>query len=703
MSQEFRAPSRRWLRASIAAGLIAAAALPAGAVLPRRATPKGQPAPQNQPASQSEPVAAPHTGDAKPEVPQVEVYVPSVAELRSTSARSKTAALLQAVAPLLKPAENETGDGIDFAALLAVVDQVRAWPDTSLALAVFTQDSEGRPRWTLQVDWPIDDLARRVREILSADAARKLLENVKLTPRGNGAFALELADTALAVFEPQSTGTRIVSAPGVRPPEKLWGRGAKRDADDPPVLYCRLNLAEAPQGESSLFGAISGIRDLRYSARLDQGVWDERFSLGWNPLLGMAIKTAVKRVRKTYDCPTAALANAALNLDMGGALADELADLPPGTIGRLASGEFAVSLLPPSGFLPFPDLFYQLSITDRDKVIKQIRAKTQEQTAKRAEDDDPPMWYELSVDDQPVFWRDPTSGETAGFGPVTYRTVIFFDAPPAADDADSKGKSKAARMIIAGWTGSPEDTPAAWKRATARRSATQALPAGGAHWQMRINWRQVYAQVEPLLSVLASLSDPPEILPTADSLGDTLDDSVIDVRIEAAGLKIVHRGPVPLGAGYVPFVTAMSLASRDDPSSEAERQRIACRNLRALYHHAKLFKKDYGRWPATVAELDGYVDFASHPDLLWLPPPKRGFIAGLAGMVVGADRRPMYLPDDHIDDSLYEIEWSVDAWRLKLRTGEFADYETIAIDQEGRIVRVPRPKKVPLAEAAPGR
>jgi hypothetical protein len=130
---------------------------------------------------------------------------------------------------------------------------------------------------------------------------------------------------------------------------------------------------------------------------------------------------------------------------------------------------------------------------------------------------------------------------------------------------------------------------------------------------------------------------------------------------------------------------------------------VACRNLRVLYHHSKLFKKDYGRWPSTVAELDGYVDFASHPNLLSLRPKDGGFLGGFVSIFTSDKKKKaaedVEADDDAIDDSLYEIDWSPGDWKLKFRADQFAEYSTIYVDKEGEIHRVPKKEEKKAAAA----
>jgi hypothetical protein len=172
----------------------------------------------------------------------------------------------------------------------------------------------------------------------------------------------------------------------------------------------------------------------------------------------------------------------------------------------------------------------------------------------------------------------------------------------------------------------------------------------------------------------------------------------VDVRIEFAGLKVRHVGPVPLSTAYIPVAAGIALGKSLDSASESAREEIASRHLRVLHHHATLFNKDFGRWPARVAELDGYVDFASHGYLLRLRPKDAGFLAmletSLSGVKPDANKPDEDADEDEadwtIDDSLYVVHWSKNKndWQLGIAEGRFKHVKTIYIDAEGEIHRV---------------
>jgi hypothetical protein len=630
------------------------------------------------PASSSAPTSAKAAAS-----PRVEIYVPSMAALASQAKKSHAARLYEALAPAFPLPEDETGEGFDLQALLAFLRDIATWPDSSLALAIYTQDRDGRPRWAAAVDWPLDDVIRRLRRLLESESAARLVKDIRLVRDKDANWRLELPDVLLAVFRESGRGSLIASAADVRPPQRIFGRrSGGKDAGS--LVYCLLNLEAGEEEErgGTLFGMVSGVKDIRYAASVTtEGLWRERFNLRWNPFMGMALKTALKKVNRHFSCPKDAFLRGAVHLDLGAGLADLLTGLQPGTIGRRAGPEMAVAIVPPAGFAPVPDVYYQFPLARREKVIQTIRKAIARDADKRKEDDRPPAWHEETIDDQPVFWHDDSADNASAVSIVRFRTAVFFDA-----DGDDQ------RLVVAGTAQWPEDAVRRWRDLRARPSAWVRVPSAGATaaWETTISWKHLYALAQPYLTLMAGLSEGKGAPPEADELADVLADSVIALQIQYAGVDARHNGPLPLGAAYLPLVAAAALGATGDPDSEAVREQTACRNLRVLHHHARLFRKDYGRWPANVAELDGYVDFSSHPHLLSLRRRDLGFAGNLASLFSARQERIRQEGGEQVvDDSLYRIEWSPDAWRLSFRDGQFQQHRTIYIDQEGEIHRVP--------------
>lgn len=667
--------------------------------------------------SEDAPASKPGESEPKPEAAQVEVYVPSVIGLAHAFEDSRTSDLIDSVRNLIPAADEIAGeDQFDVAALSRLSEHVLSWPDTSLTFTTFAQDRDGRPRWALSVDWPLPAVVDRLRAILADDSAKKILGDVQLVEGENNAWRLELPDMVLAYLRPRDGGAMLTATETLIPPTNVYGveetadkKGRYRDSR----LFCRLNLDSEDEGaRNAMFSALVGVSSVDYELRLlKNGNWREMFVVKWNAVIGLAAKAIFQKTKSTFECPNDAFVTAVFNL---GALTksapEAITGLPPGTIGSRTTGEMAFSLIPGTGFLPFPDTYYQFQTGPRHLMVHKIRDAIRADAKKRREDDRRPAWFEEEIDGQVVFWKDPTADGSYGLAPATYRTVIFFqppltdeetnhkvddDAPDeeTADNVDESAEKEHRLVVIANTSTWADDAVRNFRNQI--KDATTLPSTKKMDWQARINWARTYQLAYPYLALVTGMAEDAGFPPEPQEVDNLLSDSRIDVKISVGGFLARHVGPVPVGGLYVPTVAALTLNASADPGSEIAREQTACRRLRVLYHHCKLFKKDYGRWPATVAELDGYVDFASHRYLLQLQEKKVGLLSSFASAFTideTSKSTDQAASDDEIDDTLYEVDWSDnDAdWRLKLRKGEFVAYDTIYIDADGRIHRVPK-------------
>lgn len=622
---------------------------------------------------------------------QVEVYVPSVTSLVDSAKRSKTAVIYRVFSSLVAVPKDETGEGFDISHVLTLLTEISRWPDTSLEITTYTQDREGRPRWAVRVDWPLEALVVQLQALLQLEATGKLIKDLSLQQSGSGEWRLELPDVVLAVLKKTKGGSLVLSAADVMPPEKVFGRKEGGDKKEKSLVYCRLNMEAGDEDSrgAGMLGQLSMLSDIRYSGMVDDaGLWQERFNLRWNAMLGLAIKQSLKKPGTKFESPRDALAAAVFSMVMAEGMADSLAGFRAGTIGARCGSDVAVSVVPGGGFLPVPDVFFQFRVRNADGILKSIRKMMREDAKLRRADDKPPAWREEKINNTTVFWKDPAADRNGGMSLITTRTVVFIEEPGEKAEPDEKSS-----LVVAEVATMPDDAVGRWLGRRSKSSAWEEMPStDGSSWEAVIHWASVYGLVEPLLSVLGNMADDASPLPDATKLAADLVESRVHLKIEYAGLDIRHKGPIPFGAAYVPAITAMSLSATADFGSEADRERVACRNLRTLYHHAKLFKKDYGRWPATVAELDGFVDFASHPYLLQLQPREDGFAANLVGMFATSSKPKVRREQGEavIDDTLFVIEGMDGDWRLAFKKDQFKHYETIYIDAEGEIHRVSR-------------
>ncbi len=712
---------------------------------PSEAPPASKPAveedgaPEAQ-ASESTEAASQPARVEKVETAKFEMFIPSVLKLGKAAKDSRTAELLEAARGLIPTPDATTDDeSVDLQSLVKLFEQVLTWPDTAIVFATYSQDRDGRPRWALRVDWPVDDLVERVRALLADEAAAKVLGDIRLMQSDDEPWRLELDGMVLAFIQGDRDASAIVATVDMRRPVDAFGEkeSRKRNKKDT-LVFCRLNLAaEGEDAGNPIFSQIAGVESIDYELQMQKnGSWREMFRVQWNALIGTMAKAVLQKIRTPFECPEQSYACAVLNLGaMGGGFADSMTGFSAGTLATRLSGEMAFTMMPGTGFLPIPDTFYQFRTARRDSVVKAIRAQIKEDDARRKQDDRRPAWRETWVDGELAFWRDPTADGAGGLRAATMRTIVFFDPPltvetaadsdegdtepsestEEADAGDGNESDEAAdadnaenedeedaidyRVIIATTSTWADDAILNYR--SGMKSTLRMPSAKAIDWQARISWRHAYELAFPYVAIMSGMSDDTAPPPSPKELSRTLADSRIDMKIGFGGFYARHKGPVPVGAIYVPTVAAMTLTASVDPSSEIARERVACRRLRVLHHHARLFRDDYGRWPATVAELDGYVDFASHPELLRLREKKVGVMGSFASMFTiskdadaPAQATDEYELDDAIDDSLYEIEWAADPgeWRLQLRRGEFVNYETIAIDGHGELHRIAKPK-----------
>jgi len=205
------------------------------------------------------------------------------------------------------------------------------------------------------------------------------------------------------------------------------------------------------------------------------------------------------------------------------------------------------------------------------------------------------------------------------------------------------------------------------------------------------------------------------LLPSAEEIDSKLTDGLLTLNMKFTGMSLSHRGPIPAGIMIVPGMVAAGEFLHGDTESDLARERLAARQLKVLYHHCKLFHTDLGRWPAEVAELDGYVDFAGHPELLTIQQSSKQQWRLWFDELVGSDDEKKVEEEEEekdddgaeIDDHIYVIDWGREAWNLGYAPDTLEHLEKLYIDQDGKIHRVekakplePEAKDKPAAEPA---
>jgi len=658
--------------------------------------------------------------------PHFEIYIPSAKKLGESAQQSRTAKLVDAVAslfpkpdPELATTDDDEDESIDPATLLKVGEKLLEWPDTSIRFTTYAQDRDGRPQWALATDWPVQDLVERLRSIIEDENTGKLFENLKIVAAedDDDTYRLELPDLTLAHLAATDVGSVIKATPTLKVDPNVFGvEKSTKGNSKKTLVFSRFNLDVDDETQSnSVLTGLAGFDTIDYELRMyKDGRWRETYMVQWNALVGVAVKAVFGETKHEFDCPAEAYANAVVNLgSVSQTAADGLAGLQIGTIGARAGSDMGITVLPGKGFLPFPDTFYQFRLSSKEGTIKAIRKFIEKDTKKRTKQERRRAWYEDEIDGDVVFWRDPTADyQRSGILPVTYRNVIFFeDLPDAAEndeaasedegsgqgDAETKAEKSTPALLVVSNSSTWHDMAVANWREQSKKYVT--LPSSkSVDWQGLISWKRLYQLAHPYMVLAVGAAGDQPGPPSPAALDEALADSRVDIKIGVSGFYARHVGPVPVGFAYNPAVAAVTLGTTAAASSELAREQIACERLRTLHYHCKLFAKDYDRWPATVAELDGYVDFASHPQLLRIRPKKKGFFKGFVSVFSQRTEDESKTEEDDgweeeqaIDDSLYVIDWSADPdeWRLRFRDGEFKNYQTISVNTAGDIERVP--------------
>lgn len=647
-------------------------------------------------------------------LPQFQAFVPSFARLADAARRSAVGQVADALSGLVAAPANESGEEFDAAALRELLSQAADWPDTSIVVSVHQQDAEGRPRWCIRVDWPLAELRNRVERALAIESAKKVIGEFEIREEKDGGCAIALPEIVLCHLVRAGRGSMITSALDLRPRATAFERQARGEAKSArakasapasaptsaassasvePLLRCVYDLTAGREQAGGLGDVLTAVSRIEYSGGLDgDAQWRESWNVRWNLLVGGVAKAALAKVRKPFALSRDVFAAAAFHLDMEGVV-DGLADLPTGTLTGRTHGELGVVIAPGVGFLPIPDVFFVARLKSADKALEDIRKAIDDDTQKRVAEDERIAWREEEINGRTIFWRDPAADRSGGLSLWTSRTVLIFEKSGDTEKPEH-------RLIIASTSTSAESAVQRWIDLN-NRSDSMSLPSTRrANWQGVIHWAAIYQFVQPWLALAVATGEGGALPPPPEELARSLRDSTIDLRVEYAGLKIDHCGPLALGLLYVPAIAGIAFESGIDEDSQAARERLACRHLRVLHHHAKLFKKDYGRWPANIDELDGYVDFESQPYLLRLQRSDDALMAGLSSMLtLGARAKPRGAAaeesDEGPDTSLYVVRWSENEaeWRIAIRDGEFKELETITVDAAGELHRVPKAAK----------
>lgn len=669
-----------------------------------------QPAEQKQAAKPESPSSSPSDAqhhaesasgtdeptEAEPALrPRLEVFVPSLRNLWAQARASHGGTWGLHLVRLLGWADLAASEGITESQVDALMDEVSGWPDTSLTLVTYAPDLQGRPQWGVRLDWSLEECARRLQAVLALGIASEFLEGVSLTEQPGG-YRLDAGVYELAWLRSDESGRAVLlGTPEVSVPQEVWipgwyqRRASGSESPDPSLLICyRWNLAHTEEDSGALLKRMAFISHTTYQARVEEdGNWRELQQVYWNPLVALGTQMALGRIRHPYELPGDAYLNVAIASPVVGGMLVGMGFPLDEALAHLKE-EASVTVLPGEGFFPVPDTVIQLAIRDPEGLVDAIRDKIRQINRELAEDEIEPAWHEERVGKTTVFWHDGRPGRVPAFSAIAWKKVLFVRERKAA----ANGTRYA--VVCALTSTDPLRIARRWHDRTSWASRIT-LPADAGKTrvsaQIWCNWRRLYDLVRPYLNLSLGSAVGATLLPRTSEIADTLAPSLIHVRQAAredgvAGLVVRHRGPVPVGALALPLAIMASLEANESGDTDLSRERLACRRLRVLYYHSRLFRRDYGRWPADIAELDGYVDFESHPGLLRIPTSTA---TRLKQMLRRRESPPSDEHDPWLDTSAYVIEWDEEDWRLGINPDLLDHLDALYIDAEGQIHRVP--------------
>lgn len=641
--------------------------------------------------------------------PRFEAYVASTHAFVEAVQESRSSKIL---APLFSRWAADEQDASEFLSqTVELLSQFADWPDTSLQLATYAPNREGKPRWRATSSWPLQECIKRLGALIDDERYDEYFEGVQIESSTDG-FEVRLMDQSLAYLYTQDDLTIITSHADI--PAPITAYRGEQELDSRPVLMsCRRELAqtETDSGET-FFSQFRFLTEFEYTLALSkEGDWVEQLSTSWPPISGTVAKAILGRVRQSFFIPQESLLGAAFEVTIMPATLDAMVGLgpqatytasgemeyvgqnEPGILALYANPEMSLNLLEGNGFFPAPDIVLQSRLSDPNLWHSAMGASVERLNRDFVKRDQPQPWHVEDVDGIKVYWRDSSPMLAGASVPFFYRSVLFVSQERDARERDRD-------FLIIGFTSTdPLKLVKRWKELPRDADKTLYLPKSRrTNGQVWLNWHAIYRTVSPYMNLALSGASTGRLLQPIEDVADQLSPGLATMSVSYKGAALDHTGPAPFGVLAVP---ALFFSAQDTGSlnSDLARERVAIERLQLLYHHSKLFRKDIGRWPARVAELDGYVDFAGHPELLKLPRSSaQSWEEGFTGFFsIFGDEEDSDLLDEPIDeglgatgrinDKLYDISWGREAWALGYAEDTLDHLEKLWIDQDGHIHR----------------
>ena len=641
--------------------------------------------------------AAENADQNKPAKAKLQLAVPSTHRMVREGGETQFGRLFQHIQKVSAAQRAERADVDEPTAapvMQQLLDQVAEWPDMSLQLAVYPPDVAGQPRWAIEVGLPVGQVHDLISDILSTDSdAGNLLDGMDEHVE-DGTFLYKAGDRTMARLVAHGTDRCLVqSHAGVGMPEKVF-RGAP--GVESPVVACRLEFQETEANSGATFvSSFRLIKFVDYTSHIDaDGVWQDKLRAGWPMISWLTLKAIVGAPRQTFYVPDDAFLAGVVEINGASSGLEQSLGLNlegstlAGPVQEYGDGELLITLLPGVGFLPVPEIVTQCRLLDGDAFLKDAAARIRRLNRQYKKKDLGEPWHDVSVNGRRVFWCDMSHEGRGQTLPFKLRPVIFVHDARDAQDREQE-------FLVAGWTTTnPRRFVQRWLERERDSTTSTFLPTSRSNnVEAWIRWQEVYDWVHPYVNLSLSGASADAIL--TDELMGALPDAKITGQIKMGGLIVQHEGPLPLGTALVPAM--LSAGFRETKNSDIARERIARRHLKVLHHHATLFHQDTGRWPVSVAELDGYIDFAGNKHLLEIRETSRQQFGKLFSKLFNRDDKEEEEEEESddeeealydVDDSIYEVLWLEGDWQLGFASGQLEHLDRLYIDRRGEVHRV---------------
>ncbi|NOT02654.1 MAG: hypothetical protein HOP29_18770, partial [Phycisphaerales bacterium] len=259
--------------------------------------------------------------------PRLEFHVASVRKLIDEAGRAESGFLLTTVADMLSEMGRASSEGVDVQEAAGILQTIAEWPETAIAACTYAPDFEGRWRWSVRLDWPLDDLHKRVAGLVKGDDGPALFEGLSIEAMSDGGYALRVAEGPIGCLRSAGEGASFLASHSDLTAPAMLPFGVPPAERPAALLTCRLNLAGTEQNTGgTVFSDFHFVTALTYRGHVDdEKRWVETVGASWPMVSGMGAKGLLGRVKKTFFVPEAALGALVIEPAMGAGMLDQMA------------------------------------------------------------------------------------------------------------------------------------------------------------------------------------------------------------------------------------------------------------------------------------------------------------------------------------------------------------------------------------------